>query len=515
MMIAMRPLRIILLLLPMLMLAACNAVGEGNKIESLQIKDAIVGNDVGQTLQTYQCLRYNLAALGTFTDGSSAFYTSRAIWSSSDTNVVRVSNGDITLPSNSASAYSRGTVIPVAPGTATVTVNYVGIKASVQITVLAPTSLQIVGVTPRDTRPSGNITIAPRTVQTFAAIATLGGRTTDITSAGSWSLDAPDATVASFVAGSVSSFQGVAPGGPFTVKADFNSIGGISSCPLALATTPQLSVAVLQSIALSSEFGASPDPLFVGTTDRLKAIATLNGGAQQDISELGITGDGTTDVTVYNVPLLNSSTATPPATPATNGSDYSTVLAYNNLLRSLLSAVSTDATPATPSDANTAQLTAKFITTPANTTTSTAEVNVTSNILKRTTQDGALASIEICAVAAANASGPISSCPQPAVSTTLKVPQFPQYGEDEAKLALKAIATFVMSDGSTKRQDVTRHVTWNSSNYGLISVINGSISPTQSGVAVGVQPGTATVNATWSKDGVNTVTSNTLSLTAQ
>lgn len=517
MMIAPSALRRVLLVLPMLVLAACNTVGEGNKIETLQLKD-VIGRALPASLQTYQCLRYNLSALGTFSDGSSAFYTDRATWSSDNTSVLRVSNGDIQLASDPTLAYSKGTLIPVSPGTANVTVDYVGIKSSVQVTVLAPTSntVQIVGVTPRDSRPTGTITIAPRTVQTFAAIANLGGRTTDITSAGTWSLDTTGTTqtandlIAQFVTGSKSSFKGVGVGGPLNVLVNFNSISGVTSCPLTPTTPPKLSVAALQSIALSSEFNPVTS-LFVGTTDRLIATATLTGNVTQDISELGITGDGATDATVYNIPLLNSSTATPDTATV---SDYSAVLQYNNLLRSLISAISTDATPGTPSDANTAQLTAKFITVPAVGTGS--DTHITSNTLKRTTQNGTLAGIQICAVAAANAATPINSCPNPAVSTVFSVPQSVQYGEDQARLQLRAVATFnPTGGGSAVTQDVTRHVTWTSSNTGVITVTNASISPTQAGVAASIVAGTVTVNAAWSKDGVNTVTSNTLSLTAQ
>lgn len=493
MMIAPSALRRILLVLPMLALAACNVVGEGSKIETLQIKDAVYGYDIAQPLQTFRCLRYNLASLGTFTDGSSAFYTDRTVWSSNNTSVVRVSNGDIALPSDATLVYSKGTVIPVGAGTATITADYVGVKATLQVTVSGTvptiTIVPTTTFTPRPSAPAQPITIAPRTIQTYTALASLNGRSTDITNVGVWSVQnantATDA-IAKFTSGS--SFKGVGAGGPLTIQADFNQVVGACAAPV----TTALQVAALQSIALSSEYGSSPSPLVVSTTDRLKAIATLAGGATQDISELTQTGDGTTGATIYNIPTITG----------TSTADF-TVLSYafNNLLR----AVSTGATTQT----NSADLTAKFVTTPA--TTSTSEVNITSNTLNRVTQDGTLAAITICAV---GASTPVNSCSNPG-STTMKVPNYLQYGEDEARVPLRAIATFNLAAGGTVDQDVTRSVNWISSNSSIISILGGGSSPYQAGLAGSIKAGTVTVSASWSKGNVNTVTSNTLTLVAQ
>lgn len=509
MMIAYRDLRRILLVLPMLALAACNAVGEGNKIETLQIKDAIYGYDIAQPLQTFQCLRYNIAVLGTFTDGSSAFYTDRVTWSSSNPSVARVSNGDIQLPSNAALVYSKGTIIPVAPGTATITADYVGIKTSIQITVAAPTSISLVANSPLSPRPTATtITIAPRTVQSYAALAKLpvGGdtRTVDISGIGVWSTNPAD-TAAVLVSGS--SFKGVTAGSA-TVNADFNQVSG--ACPLTI-TSGTLNVANIDTTAnppikLSSEFDADNNPandapLVVGTTDRLKALATLVGGQTQDISELTFTGDGTTGFTTYITPTLPSSDST-----------ISTVMGYtfNNVLRAV--------TSGTTADTNSANLKAAFpITSSASCIFSSPDLAdntkcVVSPALARSTQDGTLAAINICAVDASTA---VNTCPVAPVSTTMKTPRYLQYGEDEARVQLRAIATFNLTGGGTVSQDVTRSVTWNSSNSTLISIVGGGSSPYQAGLAGSIKAGTVTVNATWSKDGVNTVTSNTLTLVAQ
>lgn len=498
MMIAFRALRRALLVLPMLALAACNVVGEGNKIETLQIKDGIYGYDIASPLQTFRCLRYSLAALGTFSDGTSAFYTDRATWSSSDNNVARVSNGDIFLPAPNASlVYSRGTVIPVGVGTVTITVDYVGVKASMQVTVNAAPTITLVPsstITPRPTAPA-TVTIAPRTVISYTALATINGRTTDITNIGNWSVQnaSPSTDAATFVTGSTSSFKGVLAGGPITLQADFNQVAG--ACPS--TPTAQLSVAEIQSIALSSEYGASPNPVVLTTTDRLKTTASLNGGATQDISELVLLNDGTSSIVSYNLPTITSTAG---------ATDDVSVLSYT--LYNLLRALSTGTT----ADTNSADLTASFAKAASLTcnSRSTDPNCVVSPRFNRATQDGTLAAVTICAV---SSSTPVNSCSNPA-STTIKVPNFLQYGEDQARVQLRAIATFNKADGSgTVDQDVSRHVLWTSSNPGIISILNGGVSPTQAGLAGSLVAGTVTVSASYTK-GTVTLSSNTLTLVA-
>lgn len=512
MMIALRHLRRALLLLPLLVLTACNTVGEGNKIETLTIQN-ITGQTVSATVPMTQCLRYNFVALGTFTDGSSAYYTDRATWISSNPAVARVSNGDIQLPSNSALVYPKGTVIPMASsGTATITVDYVGVKASFNVSMSgAPSSITLLPNVPLIPRPAaGNQNIAPRTLITYTALANIGGRMTDITSVGVWSIvgagttAAPTAvdSIALFVTGFTSSFKGVAgAGGTVTVQTDFNSVAG--SCPLATPTT-SLTVAPMQSLALSSEFGANPPALIVGTTDRIKAIATLQGGVQQDVSELAVSGDGTTNAVTYLTPTL-------PSTRAATTPTISTVMGYRFIapLVNLLFAVAVDGTQ-TGSDQTTVDLQAKFVTVPqvtdanGNITTQEVSIKTTANPpLTRTLQTGTLTKIDIAVI---NGSNP------------LKVPSFPQYAEDGARLQLQAIGTFTGAGGAQIQQDITRSVTWTSTDNNTVFVINSTLSASQAGLAVAGKAGAVAVNAAFTDASTTpstVTTSNTLTLLAQ
>lgn len=583
-MISMRALHRVLLVLPILALVACNTVGKGNKIESLKIKDAIYGLDVPQNLQIYPCLRYNFEALGIFTDNTSGLYTDRATWSSSDDTIIRVSNGDIQLPSDSTKAYAKGTVIPVGPGSATITVSYVGLKASLSVIVAGATptiTLQpFTKAVPRPASASSNLTIAPRTVQSYMALSTLGGRVTDITSAAHWSVVAPDTSCVNtntvnltcdpveLVTGSTSSFRAkrlddsqnpIAPVNTTskTIQADFNSIVGMTSCPIVQAT---LGVAPFDStvpnpIAIVSEFDTSGTTdgsgsalgqipaLFVGTTDRLKAYGTLRDTSSavytQDVSELGASGDGTTTVTSFGLPIIPSKDTSTNLTVVANSDGTTTttdcrskdlsVLSFTTagLFNLIYGTASDNANPV--DDGNVRNFYANFVTKSSTATSSAAvtcpdgttqaiaitsdAVSVSSAKFARETRTGTLTAIDICTV---GASTPANSCANPG-STTLLVPNFLQYPEDSARVQLRAIGHYTPASGPADTQDITRSVTWASSNSTIISVLNGSLTPAQAGQASAlVVGGPVTITATYT-DAASVVTTNnnTLTLTAQ
>ena len=595
-MISMRALRHLLLVLPMLALAACSSVGKGNKIESLQIKDAIYGQDVSANLQLYPCLRYNFEALGVFTDKSTGVYTDRATWSSSNQAIVKVSNGDIILPSDSTKAYAKGTVIPVSAGTASITVDYVGLKATINVTVAgsvpAITLHPFSSVLPRPmSADNGTLTIAPRTVQNYVALATLPnlstGRVTDVTAAAQWSVVSPNTTCTNtntinltcdpveFVKGSTSSFRAkplddsknpIKPDSTTskTIQADFNSIVGMTSCPKVSAT---LTVAPFDStvpnpIAIVSEYDASGKTdgassvigqipaLYIGTTDRLKAYGTLRDASSavytQNISELGVTGDGTTGATGYGLPIIpstdtssnvtvtnNPETASSPATTTTTDcrrKDLSIFTFLSGLFNLIYGSGSGDtATPVDPVDGSIRNFYATFITKPATTTTTSAQVtcpdkitmalpmttdalSVTSAKFARQTRTGMLTSIDLCAV---GANTPVNSCSSPG-GTMLLVPNFLQYPEDSDRIQLRAIGHFTPVSGPSDTQDITRKVTWTSSDSSIIGVLNASLTPAQAGQATALKAGTVNITATYT-NAAGAVTTNTtpFTLTAQ
>lgn len=139
-------------------LSACD-LGEGSRPVSVTIIPAGVITTVEgvSQLQMTECFREPLALQVTFSDGQIGNATSRAIWSSTDNNVVQVSNGDVTAQEiingefgASRLTFGRGVLIPKAVTTTpvTITADFLGLKATLPVVVDSLASLSPV-VVPR------------------------------------------------------------------------------------------------------------------------------------------------------------------------------------------------------------------------------------------------------------------------------------------------------------------------------------------------------------------------------
>jgi hypothetical protein len=178
-------------------LAACDAIGDGSTIETLEILPASGATqlkrfDAGDTYKVFQCLRDELFVKATFTDGTEANFGGRAIWSSSDPSVVEVSNGDIPAvfllgnPAADGSFYDSqttnflsGTLIPRGtPGqTAVITARFSNLSASINVEIRKPT-LRIVNVPNLDPGSAAPpYYLAEGTTQRLTVLADADGRT--------------------------------------------------------------------------------------------------------------------------------------------------------------------------------------------------------------------------------------------------------------------------------------------------------------------------------------------------
>ena len=124
-------------------LAGCSGIGDGVAMERLIIsaERSSGSTDTGDyKAVVYECLTTSLRLDAEFTNGqrnsSTNPYTARATWTSSDESVVRVSNRDIPVPgADDGSVFIAGTLVPVAPGTATVTASFAGLSESIEVEV--------------------------------------------------------------------------------------------------------------------------------------------------------------------------------------------------------------------------------------------------------------------------------------------------------------------------------------------------------------------------------------------
>lgn len=165
-------------------LAGCGSIGQGSTITSLEILPATRSKPEGP-YTIYQCLRDQLIVVATFTNGTRADFSYRATWTSSDPSVVQVSNNDLPrlfivdgqLSEVAASPHRPGTVVPQgSSGTATITASFVGLTASLDVTV-APSALSIATVAPGvdPFAPPATTYVGQDTTQRFTFLANRGG----------------------------------------------------------------------------------------------------------------------------------------------------------------------------------------------------------------------------------------------------------------------------------------------------------------------------------------------------
>lgn len=299
---ALRGLRQILCVLPLAVLAACNGVGKGDKIDHLQMVSQVgtvsVSLPSNFDVLAYQCLRQQLGMFAVFGKNGTADYTQRpaTVWTSSSPDVVRVSNGDEPDPANAARIFPKGVITPLKAGSSDITVEYAGLSATVHVIVREPDSI-ILSTSQFDTlsnaSTAGTLSIAPTSTQQYYAYARVRDQNDivvvqDVTGNATWST--PDDPTNSFIqvttpAAGLTSGGGLVTGlsasGPVTVQANFSACPGTQYEYI----TADVQVSGLQSLSVQHDLAFNPAvPLVVGTREALRVIATLNNGATQDLS---------------------------------------------------------------------------------------------------------------------------------------------------------------------------------------------------------------------------------------
>ena len=137
--------RIAGLLAAVFALSACE-VGEGTRPVSMTLLDPTTG--LGE-ITLNQCFEGSLAALVVFSNGQVANFLQQGGFprpvelSSSDESVVRVSDGTLPVPLLENQAYVRGALLPVGPGTATITAKYSSLEEQIQVTVQPPGGVEV------------------------------------------------------------------------------------------------------------------------------------------------------------------------------------------------------------------------------------------------------------------------------------------------------------------------------------------------------------------------------------
>lgn len=269
-----------------LLVAACGGLGEGVGPVSATLQP-FGGLPNAPSTRAFTCLNTGLSLFIGFSDGSTGDFSLRATYSSSNPAVARVSNGEIAVPGQAGSVYGRGTILPTAVGTATITVQYLTFTRTIDVVVSDPQNLRVVPATAN---------LAARSLLDLAVFADLDGLETSIDSQVTWAFVNPNADVATISSAS-GTITGVAAGNPLTARA---SLPGCT-----LSADASVTVANLQSLALTREFGDNAN-LILGTSERIIATGTLDNGATQDLSnQVAYTSSNPAALTFFGIAFPN------------------------------------------------------------------------------------------------------------------------------------------------------------------------------------------------------------------
>ncbi|WP_420465237.1 hypothetical protein [Panacagrimonas sp.] len=274
-------------------LAGCSSIGDGSKPESLKILQ--LGPTDQLTLElleaptepakAFTCIRTGLSLFVTFSGGDIGNFTNRARWSSDNEAVVRVSNRDEEVPDSDGLVFDFGSLTPVAPGTANITAEYVGMTATIPVTV-AGIDTSTIRIEPE------KAVLAARSGQNFSVSAMIDGQMTDVSNTVTFAFAEPDEEIA--LTEPTGFVTAVADGGPLVLEGRLNA-------PCDVTPSATVRVAPLQSIALDYEEGFDGE-MVSGTTQLLRAtgdFGDVDGDGEpdtQDLSAQSIYTSSDTDV---------------------------------------------------------------------------------------------------------------------------------------------------------------------------------------------------------------------------
>lgn len=249
-------------------LTACEGIGDGNRPESFFIS---VEPADGSAFEMIQCLRVNVAMVGEFTNGARGNFTARATWTSNNPDVLMVSDGDIVLPESGNAQLAKGTLIPVQPGTATVTATFLDQAASLLVDVSALGDVRV--------EPAASTTaIGARRSQTV--FADIEGEDLNLAGFTRWTFDEAEAV-------------GDDEEDPTTAIAELNPVSGeitgVGAGSLTSRTildfcgieaTAAVEVAPIDSLVLAKEFD-DRNELITATTEIFEVTAQFANGDEQ------------------------------------------------------------------------------------------------------------------------------------------------------------------------------------------------------------------------------------------
>lgn len=391
-----------------------------------------------------------LAATGTYSDGTSADITSTVAWSSADTTIAAVT--------------AAGVVSGITAGTAAIHATLDGISGSASVVITAA-SLSSIAVTPV------TVTLPDGLTQQLTALGNYSdGTSLNITSSVTWA--SSDTSVATVSATGVAR---AAAAGTATIAATFGSISGSTAFTATSAT--------LESIAVTPTNPNFPN----GLTQKLAAIATYSDGSSRDISLSAVWSSSDASVASVDSTGVVRGLAVGTSTITAKSGTVSATTALTVTAATLSSLTLSPANPGVPLGL-TQQLTAtgtysdggSFDLTSAVTWSSSATAVATVSPWGQS-KAVAVGSTIITAKFGTTSSAVTLQVTPAALESIALTPANPAVAKG---LSQQVTAIGAFSDGSSR--DVSSSVTWSSSNPAVATI-------GATGLAQGISVGTSTI----------------------
>jgi uncharacterized protein YjdB len=414
-----------------------------------------------------------LAAVGTYTDGTTADITSKVTWTSSNSSVAAI--------------FANGAVTGEGSGTTNITAVLSGVTSpSLKLTVKAVSAISIL-----PSASSHNLDVGA--TQQFSAIATYSdGSSADISPQVMWASSNPQ--VATIYGNGLAT---AVSAGTANITA---TLGGVTSPATALAVQPLSSIAVSPS---------SPNNLAVGATQNFTAIGTYADGSLMNITSQVTWSSSLPGI----ITIASGGTATGVKSGSANITATLAGITSHPIALTVITLASIAVTPSftanlmvgatqhftatgTYSDSSTADFTSQVVWSSSN----PAAVTITPGGTA-TAVGGGTANITA-------AFGGLTSQP---VAMTVKVLSaiIIEPAASPRNLNVGASQTFtavgIYSDGSMS--DITSQVTWISSNTNIATILTSSSGTGSNTSATGVAAGTAIISAS-----LNGITSSSITL---
>ena len=314
-----------------LVVSACGGLGDGSKPESLEIRRVATSVLLGtNSNKAFVCFPDQLQVVATATDGHLGDFTSRVIWTSSNPDVVAVSNGDIQLPDDATKAYAAGVLIPKAAGTATITAKFSKLSTTYEVVVDEPSSISI--------EPTSQ-SLALYSTSLIKVYTVVDGYKRDVTAKATWKIVEADTDTTSTDIGTVGATTGAVAANK--TLGTLHAKATLSACPegSALADTAAnllstINVRALTSLTVTREFGDTPPALTLGTTEALTLTGHFSGTSEtQDLSTQAAYTSTSTAIAGSTSPanlILAASVGSvqiTPRYPPTDRTDFTTISA--------------------------------------------------------------------------------------------------------------------------------------------------------------------------------------------